>query len=139
MSERDYLSIQLRAALDDAPGGEKAWVPIRRSLAVAIAEHLEATVSAGDQMEYARRVLRGLLETDFMPDVLRGAEPAAATEPRAVGNETEVWLQMDHEQRVEEIRHAVTTGEVPPYLPDKRVWRRWYPEAFAVNGEAQRA
>ena len=50
-----YLCAQLSAALSDSPGGEKAWVPLRRGLVLACAEQLQNAAATDD--------LLGWLET----------------------------------------------------------------------------
>jgi len=47
-----YLCTQLRAALSDPPGGEKAWVPLRRGLVVACVEHMQQAVAADDLLQW---------------------------------------------------------------------------------------
>ena len=47
-----YLCNQLRAALSDSPGGEKAWVPLRRGLVAACAEQLQNAVATDDLLQW---------------------------------------------------------------------------------------
>ena len=50
MSDNPYLYFraQLLHALSDAPGGEKAWVPLRRGLVAALADVLQDAAAADD-------------------------------------------------------------------------------------------
>ena len=43
-----YLCAQLSAALSDSPGGEKAWVPLRRSTVLACVEQLQNAAATDD-------------------------------------------------------------------------------------------
>lgn len=43
-----YFRVQLLHALNDAPGGEKAWVPLRRGLVAALAAALQDATTADD-------------------------------------------------------------------------------------------
>ena len=43
-----YFRVQLLHALSDAPGGEKAWVPLRRGLVVALADVLRDATTEDD-------------------------------------------------------------------------------------------
>lgn len=49
-----YLCAQLRAALSDSPGGEKAWVPLRRGLVAACAEQLQNAVATDDLLQWVQ-------------------------------------------------------------------------------------
>ena len=118
----NYCCTQLQAALDDAPGGEKSWVPLRRSLVQACLNNLRA---AGESVALMDE-LRSLLEQ---------AQWKAHTVARLeVPIREETWGSLDRNGRIEAIRSAVQTGVCPDWLPDRRAWRRHYPEAFASNG-----
>ena len=52
MSVYTYLCDQLRAALSDSPGGEKAWVPLRRSLVVACVEYMQRANATDDLLQW---------------------------------------------------------------------------------------
>lgn len=56
-----YLCAQLSAALDDAPGGGKAWVPLRRSLAQACLEYLQLAAGSHDLLCELRPALDRIL------------------------------------------------------------------------------
>lgn len=47
-----YLCAQLSAALSDSPGGEKAWVPLRRGLVLACAEQLQNAAATDDLLQW---------------------------------------------------------------------------------------
>jgi hypothetical protein len=47
-----YLCAQLRAALSDSPGGEKAWVPLRRGLVLACVEQLQNAAATDDLLQW---------------------------------------------------------------------------------------
>lgn len=153
---------QLRLAMDDAPGGEKAWVPIRRSLAAFILEHLEHAEFAVADVAPTKHMLRNVIEA--LKPVIAAVEPelinlldeprtaeetcncAACKElektvtlrepPAEVYDESATWETMNRQQRIECIQTAVKHNERPAWMPDKRAWKRHYPEAFAVNGGA---
>ena len=133
----NYLARQLRLALDDAPGGEKAWVPLRRSLAVAILEHLENGEFLQVRLAWGRAMMVNLLDENpkpALPDIAQNesAQPSAAAKPIP-----SPWQGMDRQERIAAIRAARYAGASFSWLPDKRTWRRHYPEAFAQNGEVQ--
>ena len=56
-----YLCANLKAAIDDAPGGEKAWVPLRRSLALACLEQLQADAATRDLLSELRHAVNSIL------------------------------------------------------------------------------
>lgn len=115
----NYCCTQLRAALDESPGGEKAWVPLRRSLVQACIDNL---ILAGDAVALMGE-LRALLDRALItPDALAQAEAVRVDD---------IWASLSRAERVEEIRKARETGDCPAYLPAKRTWMRHYPEAFA--------
>lgn len=159
----NYLARQLRLAMDDAPGGEKAWVPIRRSLAAAILAHLEQAEFVVAQAEPTRNMLRNVVEA--LKPVIAAVEPelinlldvphttespcdcSACKElekivtlrelPAQVCDEPATWETMNRQRRVECIQTAVKHNETPAWMPDKRTWRRHYPEAFAEQRAVQ--
>ena len=47
-----YLCAQLSAALSDSPGGEKAWVPLRRSTVLACVEQLQNAAATDDLLQW---------------------------------------------------------------------------------------
>ncbi len=148
----NYCCTQLRAALSDAPGGEKAWVPLRRSTVLACIEALEGAGTAVALMDELRGLLnrarwgaqaettdtneatcdcaacRELEQTVSLREL---TEPDNADNQATAGNEPTIWLAMDRQQRIECIQVALKHGERPAWMLDKRTWMRHYPEAFA--------
>lgn len=114
----NYCCTQLQAALSDAPGGEKAWVPLRRSLVQTCLNNLSAAGAAIALMDE----LSVLLD---QARVVANMATGMVVPPR-----DETWNELDRNGRVEAIRRAHETGIVPPYLPAPNTWRRHYPEAF---------
>ena len=54
-----YLCAQLSAALSDSPGGEKAWVPLRRGLVLACAEQLQNAAATDDLLGWLEAYMQG--------------------------------------------------------------------------------
>lgn len=153
-STHAYLCSQLQAALSDAPGGEKAWVPLRRSTVLACIEALEGASTAVALMDELRSLLnraqwgaqaeptdtnettcdcaacRELEQTVSLREL---PESASVDNQATAGNEISTWRTMDRQQRIECIQVALKHGERPAWMPDKRTWQRHYPEAFTVN------
>ena len=61
MSDNPYLYFraQLLHALSDAPGGEKAWVPLRRGLVVALADVLRDATTEDDLLGWLEAYMQG--------------------------------------------------------------------------------
>ena len=122
-----YLCKQLQAALDDAPGGEKAWVPLRRSLVQACIDELHAAGAAVALMDELRALLERAKWT--------GSKPMQADVPDSGGAvDREHWHELPFEARTDLIRRAVN-GKPVGWLPSRRAWARHYPAAFYGNGE----
>ena len=136
----NYVARQLRVAVEDAPGGEKAWVPIRRSLAVTILEHLEDAAWVQTRLAWGRAMMTNLLDPTFRPQPPAPQDDVAydvvgdACAFKALDEPTP-WKDMNRQLRIRAIQDALTFGETPEWMPDKRTWRRHYPEAFTTNGE----
>ena len=61
-----YLCAQLSAALSDSPGGEKAWVPLRRSTVLACVEQngiAGIEHNAGGRWAWTARGIGGTVHT----------------------------------------------------------------------------
>ena len=54
-----YLCAQLQSALSDSPGGEKAWVPLRRGLVQACAEAMRDATTADDLLQWLEAYMAG--------------------------------------------------------------------------------
>ena len=54
-----YFRAQLLHALSDAPGGEKAWVPLRRGLVVALADVLRDATTEDDLLGWLEAYMQG--------------------------------------------------------------------------------
>lgn len=54
-----YLCAQLSAALSDSPGGEKAWVPLRRSTVLACVEQLQNAAATDDLLQWLQGYMAG--------------------------------------------------------------------------------
>ena len=54
-----YLCAQLSAALSDSPGGEKAWVPLRRGLVQACVEAMRDATTADDLLQWLEAYMAG--------------------------------------------------------------------------------
>ena len=68
-----YLCANLKAAIDDAPGGEKAWVPLRRSLALACLEQLQADAATRDLLSELRHAVNSILPVQNENEHTNGA------------------------------------------------------------------
>lgn len=139
-----YMAAQVSKVLDDAPGGEKAWVPMRRALVVAILEHLQYAEGIELRIITARGVIDNLLRPADVAAVLDTnllePEPAVAEskttelEPVQVSPPSrEWWIGLSRAEKVATIRKAWAAGERLPGMPDRRTWKRHYPEAFYVT------
>lgn len=148
-STHAYLCNQLQAALSDAPGGEKAWVPLRRSTVLACIDALEGASSAVALMDELRTLLNraqwiaepacdcaACKELESVVSLRESPEPLINGENY---DEPSTWQTMNRQQRVECIQTAMKHNEKPAWMPDKRTWRRHYPEAFVAsnNGSAR--
>ena len=135
MSDYRYLITQLEGALSDSPGGEKAWVPIRRCLVTAILEQLqqaEANESYATQMQNVFDRMKIIEQS--APKAATENKPQQTVEPQTFYGRG-LWDRLDRTQRIEAIRLALLTGNRPKGMPDRRVWKRHYPEAFEVGSQ----
>lgn len=131
-STHAYLCNQLRAALSDAPGGEKAWVPLRRSTVLACIDALEGASSAVALMDELRSLLnRAQWGAQAEPEPRQ--EDASE---RPFARNRDEWNVLPLTLRTDLIRRAME-GERIGWLPDPRTWARHYPDAQAqANGAA---
>lgn len=139
-----YLCNQLHAALSDSPGGEKAWVPLRRSTVLACIEALEDASSAVVLMDELRALLNRAQwgaesAQDSSPQDTQ-LPPFTVGPPLSGAADRDEWNTLTPNQRVVLIRYALD-GERIGWLPDPRTWARHYPAAFAAsnNGAAAHA
>ena len=170
MSDFAYLLKQLQNALDDSPGGEKAWVPLRRSLVIACkvallrADYIEETVvSLAKMIETGATLVKNGVPVPAgttvpiemvydSPQPFDHTTPIGEPQPIDLDEEAERqakiahwqqqaqlrhddyerWQAMSREERIATIRSAVA-GEINLIYPDKRMWRRHYPEAFQAG------
>lgn len=126
-----YLSEKLDAALADAPGGEKAWVPVRRGLALAVRDHLRQAAQMYLLLAELRAAL-GCIVGAQEEDTAQAVPAVHAV--LEVDIEQSAWESTPRPERVELIRRALKNGAAHQRLPDRKTWKRHYPEAFA-NGQ----
>ena len=130
-STHAYLCNQLQAALSDAPGGEKAWVPLRRSTVLACIDALEGASSAVALMDELRSLLNRAqwgAQTEQEPRQQDASAPACA-------RDRDEWNALPLTLRTDLIRRAME-GERIGWLPDPRTWARHYPDACAATNGA---
>ena len=76
-----YLCAQLSAALSDSPGGEKAWVPLRRGLVLACAEQLQNAAATDDLLQW----LQGYMAQNGIASIEHNAGGRWAWTARGIG------------------------------------------------------